>query len=84
MANYAKGKGLTPLIIFRGGATRTNEIVYAPAANYKDPTDDVYDFVLSNGDRDPRNYQNNGGKLSYTKAESAKAVSDEKPRKKDK
>jgi hypothetical protein len=66
MTNYAKGTGNTPLIIFRGGAQRTTEIVYAPASNYTNAADDVYDFVSKGADAEAQNYVNESGSYSHS------------------
>lgn len=58
-------QGTSPLIIFRGGATRTNEVAYTKDSNIIAP-DKAYEFVPVNGDRCAANYTHNGTALQYS------------------
>ena len=61
----AVGTGNTPIIVFRGGASRTNEIDYAPASSFNNSSDDIYDFNPVNGDTNAADYLNNSGSYSF-------------------
>ncbi len=70
MTNYAKGIGLSPIIIFRNGAERSHEIEYCAAKNYpRNTKDDIYDLPIGwqTDDRgDARNYINLKGECRYS------------------